>query len=276
MQKKSGFLPILISILKALGYFAIWYFISFGVSFLLQVILRGVYSSDGLDTFVYRINSLSYGITLVSNLVVVFIFAIYYRLRGTGLFSQSSLVKSKPAVLTSAITLGASCFFAVNYIISSLSLLLPKAWTDMLSSPPMGAFEENQIVAFLSVCLVAPICEELVFRGLIAKTLSTTVPSWLAIGVSSLAFGIVHYSSGPIAIVYATSMGILFGWLFFRAKSLVPCVLAHALFNAASFLADRISPSIFMIITYVSFIVIFISIFNIIKATKEDKTDEDL
>ena len=114
MQKKSGFLPILISILKAIGYFAIWYFISFGVSFLLQVILRGVYSSDGLDTFVYRINSLSYGITLISNLVVVFIFAIYYRLRGTGLFSQSSLVKSKPAVLTSAITLGASCFFAVT------------------------------------------------------------------------------------------------------------------------------------------------------------------
>lgn len=276
MQKKSDLLPILTSILKAVGYFAVWYFVSFGVSFILQAILRGVYSTDGPDTFAYRISSLSYGITLVSNLVVVFIFAIYYHFRGTGLFSQASLVKSKPVVLTNAITLGACCYFALNYIISLLSLLLPKAWVNLLNPLPMDGFEENQAVAFLSVCLIAPICEELVFRGLIAKTLSTAVPSWLAVGVSSLAFGIVHYNSGPIAVVYATLMGVLFGWLFFRTKSLVPCVFAHALFNAASFFADRIDASIFMIVTYVSFIVIFISIFNIIKATKEDKTDENL
>ncbi|MBQ7906946.1 MAG: CPBP family intramembrane metalloprotease [Clostridia bacterium] len=276
MQKKAGFVPTLLAFLKAIGYFAIWYGVSFVVSLIIQVALAYAYPNDGVDTFIYRVNSLSYGITLICNAVVIFIFAIYYRFRGTGLFSQASLVKAKPAIIISSITLGAASLFVVNYILSLLSLVLPSEWYDALAELPMGNFQENQVVAFLSVALLAPLCEEIVFRGLIAKVLGTRVPTWLAVTISALAFGLVHNSSGPLAIFYATAMGILFGWLFFRTKSLVPCVLAHATFNIVSFFSDKINPDFFMMITYASFIVIFISIFNIIKATKEDKTDEDL
>ena len=71
--------------------------------------------------------------------------------------------------------------------------------------------------------------EELFFRGLLATTFGLVA--------SSLAFGLLHQTRGPVRWVWATwatVMGLLFGALFLATGSLIGPLLAHAAINIAN------------------------------------------
>lgn len=78
------------------------------------------------------------------------------------------------------------------------------------------------------IVVVAPLAEEVLFRGYLLGTLLQAVPRWPAQLLTAAAFGLVHglaYAL-PIAI-----LGLLFGWLRVRYNALWPSVLAHAVHN---------------------------------------------
>ena len=84
--------------------------------------------------------------------------------------------------------------------------------------------------------------EEIIFRGFLFKMLEKDhVKS--AIVISSITFGIGHivnlfngadFIPTLMQIGYAISIGYLFVMIFHKSKSLIPCILAHALNNALS------------------------------------------
>lgn len=84
--------------------------------------------------------------------------------------------------------------------------------------------------------------EEIIFRGFLFKMMEKdNVKS--AIIVSSLTFGIGHivnllngadFVPTLIQICYAVTLGYLFVIIFYKSKSLVPCIVAHALINSFS------------------------------------------
>lgn len=82
----------------------------------------------------------------------------------------------------------------------------------------------------LSIALLAPILEELLFRGAIEGQLLRTVRNpWVAIVVSSAIFGVVHLN--PAQIPFAFLIGMMFGWLYYRTGSLLPGIVGHVLNN---------------------------------------------
>jgi membrane protease YdiL (CAAX protease family) len=85
------------------------------------------------------------------------------------------------------------------------------------------------------VCVVAPICEELFFRGFLFGGLRRhgLVVSTL---VTGLAFGLAHVASAPIGfIVPLAALGVILCLLYERTGSLYPSMALHALNNAIAF-----------------------------------------
>jgi membrane protease YdiL (CAAX protease family) len=85
---------------------------------------------------------------------------------------------------------------------------------------------------FVSVALVAGICEELMFRGVMFTALAQRMPVWIAAVLSGLAFGIAHADIWSLAAL--TAVGIGLAVLFSRTRSIWPNMVAHTTFNAFS------------------------------------------
>lgn len=71
-------------------------------------------------------------------------------------------------------------------------------------SPYMIGAERG--IAFVLLAVVAPIAEEIVFRGFLYGKLRVTVPKWLAILITSLVFGLVHMQWNVGITVFAMSV----------------------------------------------------------------------
>lgn len=83
----------------------------------------------------------------------------------------------------------------------------------------------------VSMAFLAPILEELLFRGAIQGMLMRYFKNpWIGILLASLLFGIIHLN--PVQMFYATCLGVGFGWIYYRTGSLLPAMSGHILNNS--------------------------------------------
>lgn len=101
--------------------------------------------------------------------------------------------------------------------------------------------EPSQFVAaLLVIAVLAPLVEELVFRGLFYGWLEGCWNSGVALIVSSLAFAAAHFE--PSHILLVLPLGLFFGYLRRRTDSILPSLVSHMVNNgfaivAAAFIA---------------------------------------
>ena len=85
-------------------------------------------------------------------------------------------------------------------------------------------------------CIVAPICEEILFRGFIFTALSNWRGTLPAAVITGLLFGGVHAGSAPaLDLVPLALLGFGLCLLYRRTGSLYPCIAAHSLNNSIAF-----------------------------------------
>ncbi len=111
-------------------------------------------------------------------------------------------------------------------------LLPPPEWIARVFQGILGVEDTPLQSAFLLV-LVAPVTEELFFRGLILRGLLARHSKTVAVVVTALLFAALHIS--PWQLFSATMLGIVFGWWFVRTRGLIPCLIGHALVNGTVF-----------------------------------------
>lgn len=87
------------------------------------------------------------------------------------------------------------------------------------------------VAAVLMIVLLAPIAEELFFRGFVFAGLRTRWSLWPAAITSGLIFGSVHAPTGITTVVPLAVLGFALCWLYDRTGSLWPCVIAHMINN---------------------------------------------
>lgn len=98
----------------------------------------------------------------------------------------------------------------------------------------------NNPLGIISIVVMAPLVEELLFRGAIQGHLMRKwkMP-YLGIVVSSLIFGVVH--GNPAQIPFAFVVGMALGWMYYLTGSLVPGILMHFINNGSSVLLYSLS-----------------------------------
>lgn len=88
------------------------------------------------------------------------------------------------------------------------------------------------VAVFLMIVIVPPICEELLFRGLVLGNL-LPYGRGVAIFGSALLFAAMHQNLSQF--LYAAVAGVLLGVLYEQSRSIWPCTLLHMLNNLWSY-----------------------------------------
>src|SRR5882757_5987280 len=97
------------------------------------------------------------------------------------------------------------------------------------------AREPGFVGSLLTIAVLAPLVEELIFRGLLYGWLAGrwgTIVAWI---VSSLAFAAAHFE--PAHIILVLPLGLWFGWLRRRTDSLWPSLVSHMINNGIAIAA---------------------------------------
>ena len=93
------------------------------------------------------------------------------------------------------------------------------------------------VEALIMLAVLPPICEEILFRGVLARSLATKLPIWIAMALSALLFSAYHLSLVQAPATF--TLGVVFALLAIRSDSVVPSIIAHGLNNAIAVLVSR-------------------------------------
>lgn len=157
-----------------------------------------------------------------------------YRPRSLGWFAARwSPVSSWAGPLAAAV----ACFPLVDAAAAAAHAALPAdggPWGANLLEAAIAAGDPITCGLYFGVvALCAPAWEEAVFRGFLLPSLARAMPAPAAVAASSLAFALAHFS--PARFVPLLLLGLVFGALYARTKSLGAAVAAHSLWNVYIF-----------------------------------------
>jgi membrane protease YdiL (CAAX protease family) len=101
----------------------------------------------------------------------------------------------------------------------------------------IAVFGVHALVAPLMSALAAGFIEELVFRGVLFRIVEESVGSWLALGVTALAFGLLHaFNPGATwvsTLAIALEAGVLLAAVYMYSRRLWTCIGLHCAWNFA-------------------------------------------
>lgn len=162
---------------------------------------------------------------------IAFFFWYRYEIRGEGRGSIRRTFSVKNIILF--LLLGIGCQFFISGVMSIMKQYFVKLfenYTDQMVSLTSG----NVFVVLLLLILVAPVTEELIFRGIILHKASRAIPFWGANLLQAMLFGVYHWNI--IQGIYAALIGFVLGLVYRKYKTLLASMLLHSIINTSSFL----------------------------------------
>jgi len=129
----------------------------------------------------------------------------------------------------------------VLLLVPALMLMVSAALALLVTIAPLSAWEETLfqrmgdggIASMIAACVLAPVLEEMLFRGIVLRGFLKQYSRWQAIFGSAILFGAAHMNIYQFLVGIA--MGTVLGWLYERTRSLIPCIALHAAYNSSLF-----------------------------------------
>lgn len=161
------------------------------------------------------------------------------------------LFGSSPRMLSAArLTLAAAVTSIGVCPILAMGVIVVVRWFDPMfefsAHPTLVALRTGEsptalvVGLWFSAIVSAPLAEEFFFRGIVQTHLSKILDGhWRAIGVTSMAFGLVH-ATQPHAMLPLVFFAIVLGYVYERTGALLCPLLIHAAFNAKSMLWETL------------------------------------
>lgn len=162
--------------------------------------------------------------------------------RVTGVAPRAPTVPLTPGAIASAFVAGVALQLVLVGVTAAIGDLVPVLEPSAATVARLEEATElrsyaRAIAVPFALVFVAPLTEELLFRGAIQPALVERVGRVPAIGITAMLFAIFHLA--PYALVYATLAGLVLGALRERTGSLLPSFALHAGFNAAPILLSE-------------------------------------
>lgn len=141
----------------------------------------------------------------------------------------------------------------------AIGLVIPVTWAqefipeairkDLIGETLVEMLKTSE--GYFIICMLAPLAEEIIFRGAIIRALtkwwqergkSNVSSEWFAIIISAILFAAVH--ANPAQIPVALVFGILLGWLFVKTGSIVPGTIVHWINNSFAYVMLKMFPTL--------------------------------
>lgn len=206
-------------------------FLGLAAYFLPQIII--VFFLPQIQALLLTQNQTNFILIALFELITIGVIIVF--VKGYGLkLTDIGLKKFKLSDL--GLALGAFfIYFAASVVISFIaSSLVPfdqNQVQDIGFSNPQGL---ELLMIFVAIVILAPLAEELLFRGFIFQGLRRRLPFWPTAIIVSALFGLVHFQINVGLDVFALSLVLC--WLRERTGSLWPGIMLHATKNLLAFL----------------------------------------
>jgi membrane protease YdiL (CAAX protease family) len=117
--------------------------------------------------------------------------------------------------------------FGLSFVLNRLAsaIPMPKSFESFFK----GLADGDPVLTLVVISVIAPIAEELFFRGWMLRGFMANYSAKKAIWLSALMFALFHLN--PWQAVVALPLGLLFGWLVLRTGSLAPGIIGHFVVN---------------------------------------------
>lgn len=151
---------------------------------------------------------------------------------------SNTWLQTRPwAVIVWAVLLAVGSMIPSEQLVEWMHFEMPEEMTKMMEGvmkKPLG---------YVVIGILAPLAEEVVFRGAILRKLLAMMPTgrhWIAIAISALLFGIVHFNMAQGS--HAFLIGLLLGWMYYRTGSIIPGIVFHWINNTISYILVNLMP----------------------------------
>lgn len=230
-------------VLKGLGYFVL-YVIG---TVMIQMVSSGIIANVAMRTGKYKkeeifsvVNNNLLGMTVISGLLMILLFMFIFFVRKKSIKAEWewNCFDIKSAISICLVVFGISLLFSlltkdVEFQNSILIYDSAKYYSNIF--PGFG-----MILMIANLLIIAPISEKIVFRGVIYTRVEKTGKPIIAIAMSAILFGAIHFmAGGGVLVLGAMVMGVLFGFTFYKFRSLPLCILAHIVANLPDFILGQ-------------------------------------
>ncbi len=186
--------------------------------------------------------TLSYLCSMVLPILFIWVMATRWRREGA-----EAIAVNKPAFGAlkgfPTFALAALAMLALTVVIDPLTSLLPMP--ELIKAAFEKIFLQTNLAdSILATCILAPLLEELLCRGMIQRGIARTHSPRAAILWSAFIFAVIHMN--PWQAIPAFALGLLFGWVYYRTGCLWLTIFLHCLNNSLSTLLSRLIPDLGM------------------------------
>ena len=200
-------------------------FIYLGGVLVYQSFLADVYADA--DAFMDRFGSV---ITIICYIAGIIIF--YFMFRRDALQSEGSLFE-RWFYIPAVCVFGALASHGLSILISLINI---DGLLGSYSESSSSLFASGIVLVIIRTVILAPVAEELIFRGLMFKRTESLLGFWPAALISAAVFGIYHLNLAQG--IYAFLFGILFCLVYRRFGNLSACIFMHVCANLLSVILE--------------------------------------
>ena len=171
-------------------------------------------------------------VSVIFGVIVLIIFTIWYRRA----FVRP--LRSKPRkywsgfsfqVIVALIFLAFGLQYVAQLITGGIGFAFPQLLENYNQLMSDAGFDSMTIMLAVYTIILAPILEELTFRGLTMRFARQWLPFWGANIFQAALFGIIHLN--VVQGLYAFCLGLFFGWVCKTSHSIKQSITLHIIFN---------------------------------------------
>lgn len=222
--------PTIISIV--LQFFAVYYLLFIAAIFLFGIGPGITGESYGISDMLTLVENMDFNTIamIIFSFCCMIVFGIWYRKRCGGTFRINVKKEFHPLELLGIAFLIPGTQYLSAMVASLVSLIFPswlEAYEELLETAGLG--EDITLIMFIYSVLMAPISEELIFRGVTLRIAQRAFPFWIANIIQAILFGAFHMNS--LQGCYTFIIGLILGYICHKGGSLYHVIFFHFLFN---------------------------------------------
>ena len=238
------------NILKSLGKAALYFILFIAMNFLAGMVFGTVITTQLImesggridqDAMTWQIaDAIQQNlilITMISGLLTLLTLFIFFKVRKKKVLHEVGISRVKTKALVWPVLLGVSFYLFISLIMGILPI--PKSVMDQYSSASGLLFDGNIVISCFAALIVAPVAEEVIFRGVILSRLSRSMPAAVAAGVSSVLFAVVH--GNIVWMSYTFVLGLVLCYVCIKYRSVIASIVVHFIFNLVGVISNYLN-----------------------------------
>lgn len=256
-------------ILLALMYVAIYYAVSFAVQ-IIYTVWQNTSKGASISEIALNVTNNLYALTIISVIITFWIYLIigHKRKKQLDRVIVNQKMPSMISIMAVCLAVGLRMLVTVYFHYSQNVEMLKQSIDEASAITPQLTGTGQLLIACFATVLIAPLFEELLFRGIVMEELKTVMRPWAAIVLQAVLFGVAH--GVLFQSIFAVVIGVILGVIYHKTKSFNTAVVCHSAFNFSVIMAQsELNLKTSIIVSVLGIVLVVFSMIYILSSSKK-------